>query len=349
MRLIHRYIFSEIFPVFIIGNVFLTFMLLLEKIVKLSDLFFAKDVEGFLILQTLVYYLPSFFMLTIPVSALLASLIGFGRLSGDSEIVAMQASGANWKTFSISAVILGGVSMGIALIMSIWLMPIGSERAIDNLFKMAATVSVKDMKEKEIYDEIPNMVFYASEKQSDTSFKKIVIIDRANNNIISAQKGNVLPSGNGGLLMKLNDGRMITTAQDGRHSIVDFTNFNINQPIEAQSRISSKPVRYMTLPQLKNNFNVETIYKYEFSKRFAMPAAALIMCFLGMGLGIFSKRAGRTLGVPISLVILATYNMMVFSFENMSISGQLEAFTAAWLPNAVIFAMTAVVWKRVFR
>ena len=41
----------------------------------------------------ILYLLPFFSMVTIPMAFLLALLLAFGRLSADSEVTAMKASG----------------------------------------------------------------------------------------------------------------------------------------------------------------------------------------------------------------------------------------------------------------
>ena len=84
--LIHRYILKEIaLPFFMILFV-LTLVLLLEKILQLIDLIINKGIRFTDIAQLILFLMPTFLMFTIPISLLIAILIGLGRLSSDNEI-----------------------------------------------------------------------------------------------------------------------------------------------------------------------------------------------------------------------------------------------------------------------
>ena len=76
-----------------IAVVLFTFLLLIDRIYHLTDLVITKGVPFHLVLQLLVFMLPSFLALTLPMALLVAVLLAGGRLAGDLEIVACQAAG----------------------------------------------------------------------------------------------------------------------------------------------------------------------------------------------------------------------------------------------------------------
>lgn len=66
---------------------------------EMADLVFNKDVDAFLIVRLLFFSSPFLLPFIIPMSVLVATLLTFGRLSHDNEILAMRASGLPfWKT-----------------------------------------------------------------------------------------------------------------------------------------------------------------------------------------------------------------------------------------------------------
>ncbi|PLX69824.1 MAG: YjgP/YjgQ family permease [Denitrovibrio sp.] len=345
MKLLHRYILKEIFPIFFLGNIFFVLLLLLDKLIALADLFFTKNVPGYLIIQTIVFYLPSFLVITIPTSAMLAVMIAYGRLSSDSEIIAMRASGAGKSFFTYPTVFFGLTAFIIGIMMSFWLMPLGSASAINNLSKMAKLVSIKDMKPKELYNEIPGMVFYAVEKESDVNYNKMIIIDKQQHSVITANKAEILPSGDAGLLMNLKDGRIVTLNKDDKHTKINFDNFKLNSPLLSPEGFTVNSERLMTTEELFKNYNKAPIYKFEISKRISMPFAAIIMSIFGMSLGIFFHRSGRSLAIPITIAVVAVYNILFFTAQNFATSGRAEPLLAAWIPN-IIFAVVAVFFYR---
>jgi len=349
MNLLHRYILKEIFPIFFLGNIFFVLLLLLDKLLNLADLFFTKNVPGFLIIQTIIYYLPSFFVITIPTSAMLAVMIGYGRLSSDSEIIAMRAAGAGKKFFTKPTVYFGATAFILGITMSFWLMPAGSISAIENLTKMAKLVSIKDLKAKELYDELPGLVFYAVEKESDERYRKMVIINKNQNSVITSNEADILPSGESGLLMDLKDGRIVTLNRDGKHTTIDFDKFKLNTPLLTAEDISVNSERLMETGRLIENFDKSPVYRFEFSKRLAMPFAAVIMSIFGMSLGIFFHRSGRSLAIPVTIAVVAIYNILFFASENFAASGRAEPFLAAWLPNILFAVISLFFYRRTMR
>lgn len=345
MKILHKYILKEIFPIFFLGNIFFVLLLLLDKLIDLADLFFTKNVPGWLIIQTIIFYLPSFLVITIPTSAMLAVMIGYGRLSSDSEIIAMRASGAGKRFFTYPTLVFGMTAFLLGVLMSFWLMPLGSISAITNLSKMAKLVSIKDMKEKELYDEIPGVVFYAVEKENDVSYRKMLIIEKNNNSVITASEADILPSGDAGLLMHLKDGRIVTLNDNGEHSTISFDSFKLNSPLLSPENFSVNSERLMRTSELIDNFDDKPMYKFEFSKRLSMPFAAVIMSIFGMSLGIFFHRSGRSMAIPITIAVVAVYNILFFASQNFATSGRAEPFLAAWIPN-ILFTVIAIFFYR---
>ena len=347
LKLIHKYILKELLPIFFLGNVFFILLLLLDKLVDLSDLFFTKSVPGWLIIQTVIYYLPSFFVITIPTSALLAVIFVFGRMSSESEIIAMRSFGAGKRFFLLPAMIfaIGVFALGVA--MSTYLMPKGSFLAAENVLKMAKLISIRDIKEKELYEELKGYVFYAEKKISDTKYARLMIIDKSKNSVITAETAKIIPTGDAGLLLELSNGRIATIREDNMHSTINFDKFVINAPLAEASRVTIKTERLMPMNELRANFNEDPIYKFEYSKRFSMPFAAIIMCVFGMSIGMFFHRSGKTMAIPSTVLIVVVYNMMFLVAQNIAAEGSIEPFFAAWVPNVFFGIISIFAYERV--
>src|SRR5438034_685908 len=90
-----RYIVSELIPPFAFGGALFTFFLIIDRIYHLTDLVVTKGVPFYLVVQLLVYMLPSFLAHTLPMALLIAILLAGGRLAGDLEIIALKAAGVS--------------------------------------------------------------------------------------------------------------------------------------------------------------------------------------------------------------------------------------------------------------
>lgn len=276
---------------------------------------------------------------------MLAVMVGYGRLSSDSEITAMRASGAGKRFFTYPTLTFGMTAFLIGAVMSFWLMPLGSANAIGNLSKMAKLVSINDLKEKELYDELPGVVFYAVEKKSNAEYNRMIIIEKERKSVITASKAQILPSGEAGLLMNLENGRIVTLNPEGKHSTVNFSSFKLNSPLLKPESFSINSERLMKTADLLAGMDSEPVYKFELSKRLSMPFAAVIMSIFGMSLGIFFHRGGKSLAIPATISVVAVYNIIFFASQNFAEAGRIEPITAAWIPN-IIFAFLAVLFYR---
>ncbi len=341
MKIISKYILAELIPIFIIGNFFFIFLLILDKLVNLADLFFTKNVPGYLILQTLFYYLPSFLVITIPTTVLLATMIGFSRLSVDSELIVLKASGMSFNQLATPAFLFGILAFVIGLSMSTWLMPLGSRLAIENLTKIAKSISIKDIKPNELYTSIPDRVIFVKEKDKTGHFKNIVVIDKKLHSISSAKKGEIYTTENGEIIFNLEDGRIISKLDDG-YTSVSFNKFIINIPIMIGKKFEVLSEKFMRLKTLKENFNKSDLYKYEYSSRFALPFASLIMSLFGMVLGSFFSRTGKSFGVFIAIGLVFVYNSIYIFSKHLDI---ISPFITPWLAN-IFFTIIALIYFR---
>ncbi|MDY6969505.1 MAG: LptF/LptG family permease, partial [Spirochaetota bacterium] len=104
MKILPKYIIKEQLYPFLTTFLFLTFILLLNRLFILADLIISKNIEIYLVFQLFLLMLPAVIAFTIPMSLLISVIMAMGRLSSDSEIVALRASGIS--TFYIMKPVL---------------------------------------------------------------------------------------------------------------------------------------------------------------------------------------------------------------------------------------------------
>jgi len=96
------YIFEETLGVFLGSCIFVLFILLMFQCLRLAEFFIIQRASGILLLRICFFMLITFLPVALPLSFLIAILITFGRLSADSELVAMKASGISLFRLSYS-------------------------------------------------------------------------------------------------------------------------------------------------------------------------------------------------------------------------------------------------------
>jgi lipopolysaccharide export system permease protein len=86
------------------------------------------------------------------------------------------------------------------------------------------------------------------------------------------------------------------------------------------------------------------IYRLEYQKKFVIPSACLFFALLAFPLGIGSKRAGRTAGFGIALLLSVIYWALLFAGQTFGYRQNLDPVLSMWMPNLIMFVATAVLW-----
>ncbi|MCA9772818.1 MAG: LptF/LptG family permease, partial [Myxococcales bacterium] len=138
-KVLARYVIREILGPFTLILVIATFVLLMHRIVRLTDMIVNKGVPALDVLLLILYIMPRFLAFTIPIAVLMAVMIAFGRLNGDSEIIAMKASGVSLGALLRPTLGVAAVLGGVTAYFTLFALPTGN-RAVENLlFEIART------------------------------------------------------------------------------------------------------------------------------------------------------------------------------------------------------------------
>ncbi|HEY7543251.1 MAG TPA: LptF/LptG family permease, partial [Blastocatellia bacterium] len=98
LRLIDRYILREILPFVLLSLLVLTAIIFAHEASRFTELLVVSSRKGLplqALLELMAALAPNILVFTLPISMLVGTLVGLSRLSGDSEIIAMTASGVS--------------------------------------------------------------------------------------------------------------------------------------------------------------------------------------------------------------------------------------------------------------
>ena len=347
MNLVQKYVIKEIVPFFIIGNLFFMFLLLMEKMVGLADLFFSKNVPAYILVETIIYLLPSIFFMTIPLAGLLATLIAFSRLSADSELIAMKSIGASNKALIKPLMVVGVIAGLINLSMGLYFVEKGSTLAYNNLNKIIEHISINDLKANEMYNQIPGMLLYAGKKINDTNFEDMVLIQKKNKSIINSQKATITPTDNRSIEMIFYNGSYTMQNDRGEITTLSFKNMNLNFPLNINiAKAVNSPMTMSIKELLKKKKNPKAIF--ELHKRLSTPLSCIVMILFGYSLGVFLSRSGKSFGILVSIGLAFLYNILMLFFENSAGKLFIQPALSAWLPLLLFIVLLAYSLKRSF-
>src|SRR5262249_49912028 len=116
-KLIWRYVFREVMSPVLLGLMIYVLVFLMNALFELAELAIKKEMPVGIVIKLLTYLLPRVLEMTLPMAALLGILIGIGRLSADSEIVALRASGVSYLKIVSPVLVLALTCWGVSSIL----------------------------------------------------------------------------------------------------------------------------------------------------------------------------------------------------------------------------------------
>ena len=362
-----KYVLQEMTGPFLLGLLIFTFVLLMDKLLDLIEYVISKGVSLNVVLELVLYIMPSFLVLTIPMAVLVATLTAFGRLSTDSEIIAMKASGISLYSLFVPVVSFAVIACGLTFFLYTKALPWGNHNFRVTLYELARTKASIGLKEHVFNDAFRGLVIYIDEiSDADNTFKGIMISDsrdQQNPQVIFAKKGRLITDEKAlRVILRLEDGathpKQIITPL--KYQIGEFPSLDILLSFqeEGETGISiPRTDRDMTISQLHEQYvklkqqdkRLSSPYLVELHKRFSIPFACIIFGLIGTPLGIQSKRAGKSGGYAISVFLLLIYYIFITAGESLGDDGKLPVFLAVWTPNVLLGSIGILLLIRMAR
>src|SRR5665213_774423 len=124
MRIIDRYICREVLSHALLGLAVFTFVFFIPQLVRLMDLIVRHSGDSTKIFELFLCTFPEVLTFTLPIAVLVGVLIGLGRMSADSELIAMNALGMGLRRLLIPVGFFATAAFALTLAMTLWLGPI---------------------------------------------------------------------------------------------------------------------------------------------------------------------------------------------------------------------------------
>lgn len=362
--IIYRYITREIVTPFILSLFVFTGVLFLARSLKLIDLVINRNVPAGDIILLFSYIVPRFLEIAMPMSLLLAIILAFGRLSSDSELVVMRATGLSLKRLSLPVFFFALFVLVTTLVTGFWIRPWADHRLGLGMFEIARTQASAGLTPG-TFNALGQLTIYAESVETNgKQLNNVIIGDRRDVNkprTFIARYGKVLSDKKRRTLtLQLYDG----TIEEGAGQDLTVTYFEINsvrlpqtELVEEAPSRSGKKSGEMYIGELLEAAAAKTGEKWENSRyavelhrRIAIPFSCLCIAFIAMALGIQPSRGGHTWGPATNagvgiFLILVYYVMLAFAA---AIGEQTRNFVwlIVWTPNLLFAALGFYFFKR---
>ncbi len=367
MRKLNQYLVKDYLTVFAVAMLLITFAFCIGAIYKVID-YMARGLSIEIVGRFFLNNIPYSLAYSIPISALFATLLVFGRLSSDSEISAMKSSGLSMWQIASPIVLISLVLVGICLYNNCVVYP-STTYANRKLIKgMGVEDPIKLLEEGRFIRDFPGYMIYIGKKNQNRVRDLVVYeVDRETGNVtgsIRADSG-ILTTDKEAAVLKIDlfDVRIEVpdTKSPNDSTKTRYVNAQ-NYPIRLDfnellgDKKVSKKRKNMTIFELAYRIrNTETELAgmnekdrriehsqnlVEANQRICLALAPFMFVLIAMPLGMKSHRKESSIGMVMSLGIMFVYYMfMILSDTLDSRRPDLYPWLLPWIP--IVFGQIA--------
>jgi len=357
-----RYVMREVAGPTLVGFLAYTGFMVVRGLVLFSDLVLQSESPFVDILRVAAFSLPHIVVLTLPIAFLLGLLIAFGRMSADSEVIALRAAGVDPVRLYKPVGLLALVCFAVTLVLMLEAVPRGN-RLLSAMRLRLATFAVAQKIQPGVFSpEFGGIRIYVEEATADRRvLTRLFVSDRSQE---EGERLTVAPRGwleieeaTGRLWLRLDDAVTHHVQPDPRR--YDISSGTVRVLLrEGDPRLGSLPrhLREQRLPEMlrtasdpKKSLYERRTARVEIQKKFSLPAACLLFALVGVPLGIVTRRGGRAAGFAVSVAVVLGYYVLLAAGEARAVDGKVSPGLAMWFPNALLFVVGLVAIERVRR
>ena len=307
--------------------------------------------------QVLLLELPSFLVLSFPMATLMATLLTYSKLSGNSELTALRSVGVpTWRM----------VVPAVALALTMTLLTFAFNEAVVPHTLYTAKATLNRAIGKAVTGEESNRVSYSrfgEVVQPDGSREKglthFFYAQRFNKGVM--EQVTLLDLSRAGQRLMLTADKARWSEAEAQWEFLDGQVFvaanGDKEPITSASfdrylyPLGSQPISVAKLPTDANAMTVGQARTAErllresgdpkgarklrvrIQEKFSFPAVCLVFGLMGSSLGVRpNSRRSRSQGFGLSVLLIFGYYLVAFTFSSLGVKGTLTPLLSAWLP-----------------
>ena len=213
MKKVDKLVLSKFFGPFILTFLITLFIIVMQFLWKYIDDLVGKGLEWYIIAELIFYASASFVPLALPLAVLLSSIMTFGSLGENYELVALKSSGISLFRFMGSLIVAVVFISAGAFFFSNNILPVANLKFGTLLYDIRHQKPALNIKPGIFYNGIEGFNIKVGGKDSDNkTIHDIIVYDhtsgRGNDNVLIAEKGEMYSSEDDRyLILKLYNGK----------------------------------------------------------------------------------------------------------------------------------------------
>jgi lipopolysaccharide export system permease protein len=350
LRIVDRHVLKQVSLPLAVTLVIALLMLLADRMVRILDATLGKKSSFGVAFEMLAYLVPHYLGTAIPAALFLGLLLGFGKMSANSETDAFMASGVGLNRLARPVILLGLAMSAATFAIMGWVQPY-ARYALRSVEFNLQNVDVFYLAEEGVFMQAGDRTFILDRLDRGKNAFDHAFIFQDNgaegSDTVTASRGRLIdnPAGQRPTL-HLEQGHRLTfkhrtTAEAPANA--ESTEFALaDTPLGRISSALFRPrgedERELTLLELYPALSdpppkaTHDEVASELSERLVYTVSILILPFLAIPFAVGSRRSQRGFRIGVALVLIVLYNEVIQQGASAANNGVLPPFVALWLP-----------------
>jgi LPS export ABC transporter permease LptF/LPS export ABC transporter permease LptG len=346
MRILDRYIVREVSRHAFLGLVVFTFVFLVPRLVRLMEIYVRHVGSDTQILKLFLCIFPGVFVFTVPMATLIGVLLGLGRMSADSEIIALTSLGIGRRRILFPVGMLALAGALLTLVMTAWVGP-AALRTLHAAEAELVRSQISFQVQPRVFDErFPKKVLYVNDvTASGTQWHGVFVAEAQGEGglrVTLADSAIVIAEPKRARLeLHLQGGTIHEFSRDdpNHYSVTSFG--QSDWPMEVSGLESAQP-HQRSIPEQSMDKLIagrragSREASVELHTRLAFPVACLVFALVAVPLGAQPRRGGRAAGSLLAVVLIAGYYLLLVFGAGLARQGKIPPAAGIWMANAVL-------------
>jgi len=351
MKLFDWYLFRNIALATVFVTVTLSIVILLTQSLRFLELVIESGASSSTFWILTILALPRFFEIIVPIALMGAVLFVYNRMTIDSEIVVMRATGYSPLSLARPAIMLALVVTVFLWSMTMWVAP-KSLSTMQEMRQIIKTQFSTLLFRENVFNQLGSgLTVYMRERTAQGELKGIMIHDSrdadAPPSTITAQRG-VLQSSKDGYSVIVYDGsRQQYDPEDQILQRLDFERYTVELPNSGETRLrwsepDERTIDHLINPDPDNKRDMENLreFRVDLHRRILSPLLALVFTLTalsGIVLGPIDRRGQtrRIIAVIVGITLIQSFYLAAFNMARNSDMGLILMYVLTLTPLAL--------------
>lgn len=348
-----RYLLKNIFWATMFTALSLAAVIMLTQSLRFLELIINSGASSFSFFVLTMLAMPRFFEVILPIALMIGTVFIYNRMTTDSEMIVMRASGFSPLRLSAPALSLAIIITSVVFVIAAWIVPVSVAKMQSMRVAIKAQYSSLLLREGIFNSVGKDLTVYIHHRASNGDLEGLLIYDSRDNFArpvtILAKRGVIVTEDEGQQVIVYDGSRQEYNPVTGALNRLDFERYSLDLPEAGPVRQRWKEPDERTLiellnPDAESRANEKTMreFRTEAHRRFASPFLAItftLMSLCCLLLGPLDRRglSWRIVAAAGGVIVLQGLYLVSYNLAKEGTPGLVLMYALVFVPLFVSY------------